>query len=122
MRFLKLVIVELWSCFLLSWKYRRFRYARVFRRAEACYRASDLVAEMRGRYPGERLFWSFSINHVVDSDLQYLAVWRVVAAERTGVVASMVFHGPCEAMRQLVSAGHFNPVFAKVRCEDGIKE
>jgi len=113
MKLLKLVVVELWRCLLLTWKYRRFRFARVSRYAEACYKACELVNEFRNRHPGERLFWSFSTNHVIDSAQEYVAVWRMAEIDRKRALAVLVFHGPREAMRELVLAGHFDPVFLK---------
>ena len=51
MRFFKFIVVEVWRCIQLSWRYRSFRIARVSSNAEACFRASELVSTMRGRYP-----------------------------------------------------------------------
>jgi hypothetical protein len=106
------LIVDLWRCFLLIWKYRRFRHGRVSCQADVVYKASELVGEMRDRYPGRRLFWSFSTNHVIDSSQEYVAVWEVVPSGKD-VLAIMVFHGPCKTMRQLVLKGYFDSAFEK---------
>ena len=73
----------------------------------ASLQASELVGEMRERYPGRRFFWSFSTNHVIDSNQEYVAVWEVRRIDGA-VSAIFIFHGTCNLMRQKMLDGGFD--------------
>ena len=100
-------LADLYRCFLLVWRYRRLRYGSVSGYAQASLQASELVGEMRKRYPGRRFFWSFSTNHVIDSNQKYVAVWEVRRIDGA-VSAIFIFHGPCNLIRQKMLEGGFD--------------
>lgn len=100
-------LIDLYRCLRLVWRYRKLRYGSVSEYAQTALQASELVGEMRQRYPGRRFFWSFSINHVIDSNQKYVAVW-LSARVGADVSAIFLFHGPCNLMRRKLLEGGFD--------------
>lgn len=102
------VLLDLWRCVFLVWRNRHLRVGSVSGYALACLSNSEMVKEVRHRYPSRRFFWSFSTNHVLDSDQQYLAVWEVLDRE-LGVRCSLLYHGPRSVlMHKLLEEGVFD--------------
>jgi hypothetical protein len=110
------LLAELCRCLLLAWRWRHLRYGTVSAYARSALLACELVAEMRARYPGRRLFWSYSTNHVTDSSQEYVAVWEV-SRRGDSVLAEMVYHGPREILRGKVAEGYFDRVLGGDREE-----
>lgn len=109
-------IVELFRCLALVWKRRRHKHGTVSSYAKAVIRASEIVSAMRLRYPNQRIFWSFSTNHVLDSSQDYVAIWRVeekpIRGYPPGVLAKMFYHGPIGILGQKVAEGFFDNIEA----------
>jgi hypothetical protein len=84
-------LVDLYRCLLLVWRCRKLRYGSVSGYAKAALQSSELVGEMRQRYPGRRFFWSFATNHVIDSNQEYVALWTParVGADEGGFDAAL---------------------------------
>jgi hypothetical protein len=106
---MKRMLSEAWRLLVLALRYRRvLTIARVSTYARVALGATQLVEKMRARYPGRNFMWSFPTNHVLDSEGEYVLVWRISNSGVISMPPRFVFKGPLRLMSRLVDEGEFD--------------